>query len=697
MISFKLSRRRLLQLIGTGIGVSISDFLPSRRQLMANQPVKFSSIKSEHIWVVNQNHPQADDNCAGTEEEPFKTISRAAELAKPGETVLVHEGVYRERVAPAHGGEKGRPIVYMASPGETVVIKGSQVWQPKWQSITDHPHVYIGKLDPKLFPEYNPYRILLKQPPIKGMTLGQIFVDGKMLLEVGDKQSLLALPNTWMVSPDRQAIWVHFAASPKLIEQRLVELTIRGRNFAPYKRGLGYITVRGFIMEHCANQLPINFWSSKTPQAGALSCRGGHHWIIENNTIRWAKTVAIDCGSEGDHDADGLEQPEPENTGYHLIRNNLITNNGAAGIVGIRSYGTKIIGNRIEDNASLGLYGSETAGIKLHFFIGGLIEGNLLRSNGASGIWLDNVWYDSRVTRNAIINNNGAGLFIEMGTGPLLIDNNIIALNTAMRMLPGDGVYSHDASGVTLAHNFIFFNANFGVWSHIGTDRTVMTKDGSKTIVEASSWRVLNNIIVGNHRGAISLPTPSERSQDNISDYNLIASAYDPLTAETYSKELAQPIFIYNTNKRRVAMETILAQFQQKLDRAKVPSSERPNLQEWAKLPLLKFNQWQILTDNDRHSLIPKMLRPDMSVSVPFVRFAIDNSPKKLDCKAIEGVDIDFMGNPMPKDKVLPGPFQQVKFEPALESDLDSYKKLKVKENLNTFLLWPLPQIKGSS
>jgi Right handed beta helix region/Protein of unknown function (DUF1565) len=660
-----------------------------------NRPLR--SHRGTRIWVVAQHHPLANDDRTGTREFPFKTISRAAELAEPGDTVLVHEGVYRERVAPARGGEEERPIIYAAAPGETVVIKGSDVWRPEWQSVPEHPHIYRGQLNPQIFPGIDPYRIALKAAPISGMTLGQVFVDGKPFLEVGDRENLIALPETWMFSSVSNEIWVHLDPLSKPLKQRIVELTVRERNFAPYKRGLGYITVRGFRMEHCANQLPINFWSSNSPQAGALSCRGGHHWAIENNTIRLAKTVAIDCGSEGKHDADGLGQAEPKNAGHHLIRNNVIADNGAAGIIGIRSSGTKIVGNAIERNASLGLDGSETAGIKVHCFIGGLIAGNLIRNNGASGIWLDNVWYDSRVTRNVILNNNGAGLFIEMGIGPLSVDNNIIALNTAMRTLPGDGVYSHDSSGVTLAHNLIFFNANFGVWSHIGTERNVRTRDGSKKLVEASGWRVLNNMIIGNHRGAISLPARTERSKDNISDYNLIAAAYDWITAETYGKELDKPIFIYNTNKGRVTLETLWNEFQQALDRATVPQSARPNLAEWMERPILTFEEWKLLTNNDRHSLIPKIIRPDLSVSVPFVKFAIDDSPSKLNCKAIVGIEIDFFGNPIPTDKVNPGPFQQLKFEPDLQDRSHTtryqgpYGDLKVNKNLNTFLLWPIP------
>ena len=63
------------------------------------------------------------DKNNGTKENPFLTISRAAKLADEGDTVIVHEGEYREYVNPAHGArnELGR-IVYMAAEGEKAVI-----------------------------------------------------------------------------------------------------------------------------------------------------------------------------------------------------------------------------------------------------------------------------------------------------------------------------------------------------------------------------------------------------------------------------------------------------------------------------------------------------------------------------------------------------------------------------------------------
>ena len=42
-----------------------------------------------------------NDKNPGTLEAPFLTISRAAKVAQEGDTVTVHEGVYREWVKPS--------------------------------------------------------------------------------------------------------------------------------------------------------------------------------------------------------------------------------------------------------------------------------------------------------------------------------------------------------------------------------------------------------------------------------------------------------------------------------------------------------------------------------------------------------------------------------------------------------------------
>lgn len=52
----------------------------------------------------------------GTAAQPFATIQRAADLAMPGDTVVVHAGEYREWVDPKTGGTGDRNrITYTAA------------------------------------------------------------------------------------------------------------------------------------------------------------------------------------------------------------------------------------------------------------------------------------------------------------------------------------------------------------------------------------------------------------------------------------------------------------------------------------------------------------------------------------------------------------------------------------------------------
>ena len=67
------------------------------------------------------------DFAEGTKAQPFRTISKAAKVAETGDTVIVHEGEYREWVKPEHSGYSNiNRITYEAAENEKVVIKGSE-------------------------------------------------------------------------------------------------------------------------------------------------------------------------------------------------------------------------------------------------------------------------------------------------------------------------------------------------------------------------------------------------------------------------------------------------------------------------------------------------------------------------------------------------------------------------------------------
>ena len=76
------------------------------------------------VYVVDQAAPGAADTNAGTEESPFKTIQRAADAAKPGDTVYVMAGRYEERVKVKTSGAEGQPITFQAMPRRSAIVKG---------------------------------------------------------------------------------------------------------------------------------------------------------------------------------------------------------------------------------------------------------------------------------------------------------------------------------------------------------------------------------------------------------------------------------------------------------------------------------------------------------------------------------------------------------------------------------------------
>ncbi|MDR4031858.1 MAG: right-handed parallel beta-helix repeat-containing protein, partial [Bifidobacterium sp.] len=102
--------------------------------------------------------PTGSDAACGDVEHPFATISKAAQMASPGDTVIVHEGVYRERVDPKRGGlSEHERITYCGAEGEArPVIKGSECVQG-WTELADHPHVWTVVLDNTMFGDFNPF------------------------------------------------------------------------------------------------------------------------------------------------------------------------------------------------------------------------------------------------------------------------------------------------------------------------------------------------------------------------------------------------------------------------------------------------------------------------------------------------------------------------------------------------------------
>jgi len=672
------------------------------------------------ILHVDNQHPRAHDGNTGSQRQPLRSINAAAQLAKPGDTVLVHPGIYRERVCPANSGEAGRPITFQAAERRTVVIKGSEVLTGTWTRVAKHPGVFRASLAGLKLGKANPFAISYQLDAQR--CVGQVILDGQLVTERRSEAELVALPGSWRAVDGGKAIQIHLPTGMVKPEEAEIEVSVRRRVFAPLTRGISHIVVRGFVMEHAANNYCGGFYNNGPPQDGLLGCRGGHHWVIEDNEIRFAKSFGLDIGYEGAVDGDGLNQPPALSPGHHLVQANHIHHNGSGGICGCISPRTRILHNCIEYNETNASGADESAGVKLHFCYDALIEGNLFRGNDCPGIWLDNNWRGARVTRNTLIDNAGAGIFIELGDGPLLIDNNIIANTRGTMALAGDGIYAHDASGITVAHNLLWFNGNFGLWAHIGSERYVNffaedpRKPASGEVLgdklhypwstyltetyprltwadrhpESSRWQVLNNIVIGNGRGALSLPPEQPRSTGNVSDRNLLCAGYHLTISESWGSPMHQPLLVLNTNKDRVA----IADLAQRLDQ--LPAERRPNPVLWCEMPLCTLEQWQVVAGYDQHSCVPRILRPRLGLQDLVLDLVIDDSAARVGCQPVEGVDRDLLGAPLPRQP-LAGPCQNLQAATEFVDGKDyatphrgAYERLGNPAQRNRIPLWPI-------
>ena len=79
-----------------------------------------SGDKGNTYYVSQQDN--ANDENDGSENAPFKTLKKAGEVVKAGDTVIVGGGIYRETLTVSNSGEKAKPITFKAKEGETPVI-----------------------------------------------------------------------------------------------------------------------------------------------------------------------------------------------------------------------------------------------------------------------------------------------------------------------------------------------------------------------------------------------------------------------------------------------------------------------------------------------------------------------------------------------------------------------------------------------
>ena len=426
------------------------------------------------------------DDADGSEERPFRTINRAADLAMPGDTVVVHGGEYREWVQPRRGGLSDlRRITYTAATGEHVVIKGSEQITG-WEGVSDN--VWTVAVPNSLFGSFNPFAeeiagdwIVYPDESTPKKHLGDVYLNGTSfyevltLPEVSDPPLRTEVIDDWTgtidpirnpeqtqhvwyaeVGDEQTTIWANFLAMDP--NEELVEINVRRSVFYPVEHHLNYITVRGFELAQAATP-----WAPPTAdQPGLIGPNWAKGWIIEDNVIHDAKCSAVSIGKEistgHNYATVRLDKPgyqyqlesvfaarqigwDREHVGSHIVRRNTIYDCGQNGIVGHLG----CVFSTIEDNHIYNIalkrefYGYEIAGIKLHAAIDVIIRHNRIH-DCSLGTWLDWQTQGTRLSRNLFYHNN-RDLFVEVSHGPYLVEHNILASPAALEIFSQGGAF----------------------------------------------------------------------------------------------------------------------------------------------------------------------------------------------------------------------------------------------------------------
>lgn len=421
----------------------------------------------------------ADSN-AGTKAAPFRTVQHAADVAMPGDVVMVHEGIYRERVDPPRGGSSdGKRIIYQAAPGERVVLKGSEV-VTGWEKVQGD--VWTVILPNSFFGDFNPFDDLICGDWFNGKGrehhTGAVYLNGHWLVEAAKHADVLkevGEDSFWFAKVDEEktTIWAQFKEVDP--NQELVEVNTRQSVFYPEVPGINYITVRGFTLEQAATP-----WAPPTAeQIGLVGTHWSKGWVIEDNVIRYSTCVGITLGKYGDEWDNRSQSATAYNktieralangwnkatVGSHIVRNNNISHCEQAGIVGsLGAAFSTVEGNEIHDIHVRQLFtGAELAGIKFHGPIDTLIRGNHIYRCWKRGIWLDWMSQGTRVSGNLLHDNaeeaiqwsenwnafaaNGhQDLFMEVNHGPFMVDNNLFLSTYSLNDRSQGGVYAHNA------------------------------------------------------------------------------------------------------------------------------------------------------------------------------------------------------------------------------------------------------------
>ena len=426
----------------------------------------------------------------GRREMPINHNHDSAQVAAAGDEVLVAPGIYREYVNPKNAGTEEARIVYRSTEPLGAVITGAEEAKD-WKLYQDT--TWVTRINNSVFGNYNPYTTYVYGDWYfagRSKHTGAVYLNDRMLYEAESLEACIegkvyecswepeVSVYKWYSEQDGDETVIYANFQGKNPNGENVEINVRRECFMPSETGVGYITVSGFNINKAATT-----WAPPAAyQDGMIGPHWSKGWIIEDCEISNSKCAGISLGKYLDPDNDHyftrrhVKSPTQmerdavcrgqyhgwlkEKVGSHIVRRCNIHNCEQGGIIGRMGGVFSVIeDNHIHHiNNMMELGGAEIAGIKMHAAIDVIYRRNHIH-HCTMGIWCDWEAQGTRITQNLFHDNQrpesarqlkggmmSQDIFVEVGHGPTLIDNNILLSDATLRMA---------TEGVAMVHNLI--------------------------------------------------------------------------------------------------------------------------------------------------------------------------------------------------------------------------------------------------
>jgi len=572
-------------------------------------------------FFVDGTAASASDDNPGTDGSPFKTINRGMTELKPGDTLTVRAGTYREFLRVKVIASAEHPVVLRAAEGQTVVIKGSElvkgwvkdgnVWKKEgWTKD------FVQKEFAKGAGASADVMQVYQKDGVRG--------EAVVLFRVRTVEELRAGKCYW--DETTGTITIYPAAGHDAFDPNRdgIEVPVRNAGLSVDGR---HITARGFQVRQVTGGNGI----------------GGWHNRMEDCVFTWS-------GNNGCHV-----------TGFYTTLQRCETS--YCGCTGMGGVGEEIL---IEDcvltDNNIWRYNPGWHGGGAKFIPGfskSVVRGCRFERNYGPGLWFDASCNDNLIENNNCSDNEGCGIAVEISRGNLL-RNNICNGNRAP--LPGVDIVPTDRG---------IHPVNCQQLRQEGG------RGGTGIVISSSPYsKVYNNLCYGNQGEGIDVEG-NRRSSEDMTDYS--TGEREEVWFSSHNVDIRNNILINNGGQAlRMARSGRDADtFNNRSDYNIFYSADNRPLVRWGfgGTVFQTLEQWQKESSNDLHSV----LGAPMFEFAPGLNFRLQPDSLGVDQgQSIPDVPVDMLGFPRPAGQADIGPYEIASMQRKVD-------KPKMPENLTYF------------